>query len=288
MGANALNPFAVAKIFQLKERPSFDPLIVHIASFDDLARLTTGVNDKVMLLAKHFWPGPLTIVLPKKELVPDIVTSGLPTVGIRMPDNDIALELIMKAECPIAAPSANKFGQLSPTSAKHVRKQLPGLDYILDGGSTKVGIESTIVTVEGNVCSILRPGKITSDDIENALPGVFEFKKADTEKIVAPGLLKSHYSPKKPLYFWKNNELPAGSGLILHSSKQSDVIPVKTVYTSQTGNLLEVASNLFSAMHNMEDDDDIKQIFIEPVNEEGLGIAIMDRLKKAAFQYTGE
>lgn len=288
LGANALNPFAVAKIFQLKERPSFDPLIVHIASFDDLAVLTSGVTEKVMLLARHFWPGPLTIVLPKSEIVPDIVTSGLPTVGIRMPDNEIALELIKKAGCPIAAPSANKFGQLSPTSAKHVSKQLPGVDFILDGGKAKVGIESTIVSVEGNVCSILRPGKITTDDIKHALPGVFEFKKASTKKIVAPGLLKSHYSPKKPLYFWEDSVLPAGSGLILHSSRQADVGAVRIIYTSQTGNLLEVASNLFSAMHSMEDDNEIKQIFIEPVVEEGLGVAIMDRLKKAAYQYTGE
>lgn len=288
LGANALNPFAVAKIFQLKERPSFDPLIVHIASFDDLARLTSGSTEHVMLIAKHFWPGPLTIVLPKKDIVPDIVTSGLQTVGIRMPDNDIALELIMKSGCPIAAPSANKFGQLSPTSAIHVSKQLPGVDFILDGGNAKVGIESTIISLEGNVCSVLRPGKITADDIESALPGVFEFKKADTKKIVAPGLLKSHYSPKKPLYFFQGSDLPAGSGLILHSSGATATGVSKIIYTSQNCNLLEVASNLFSAMHSMEDDTDIKQIFIERVKEEGLGIAIMDRLKRAAFQYSGK
>jgi L-threonylcarbamoyladenylate synthase len=143
--------------------------------------------------------------------------------------------------------------------------------------------------VEGNVCSILRPGKITIDDIKQALPGVFEFKKADTKKIVAPGLLKSHYSPKKPLYFLKNESvIPANSGIILHSLKTTGVGASKIIHTSLSGNFLEVASNLFSAMHSMEDDKDIKQIFIEPVIEEGLGIAIMDRLKKAAFRYTGE
>ena len=152
LGANALNPFAVAKIFEAKERPSFDPLIVHIASFDDLNILSKGINENVIRLAKHFWPGPLTIVLPKSSVVPDIVTSGLNTVGIRMPDNPIALELIKQAGCPIAAPSANKFGLLSPVNAKHVRKQLPGIGYVLDGGNTRVGIESTIIAIDGHTC----------------------------------------------------------------------------------------------------------------------------------------
>lgn len=254
-----------------------------------LEKLTGHVSEKVMHLARCFWPGPLTIVLPKSNIVPDIVTSDLPTVGVRMPDNEIALQLIRRSGCPIAAPSANKFGQLSPTSAKHVSKQLPGVDYILDGGKTKVGIESTIVSVEGDICSILRPGRITIDDIKSALPGVFEFKKASPKKIVAPGLLKSHYSPKKPLYFLRDSEnLPSKAGLILHSDNEGlEKTVVKTIYTSHNGNLLEVASNLFSAMHAMEDDNSVAQIFIEPVAEEGLGIAIMDRLKKAAYQYSG-
>ena len=170
LGANALDRFAVAKIFELKERPSFDPLIVHIASFDDLAKLTTGANENVMRLAKHFWPGPLTIVLPKSNIVPDIVTSGLDTVGIRMPDNEIALTLIKESGCPIAAPSANKFGQLSPVSASHVRKQLPNVDYILDGGTTTVGIESTIVSVEGNHCQCNYSGYASCASSDN-LPG---------------------------------------------------------------------------------------------------------------------
>lgn len=286
LGANALNPLAVAKIFKLKERPSFDPLIVHIASFGDLDKLTSNIDDRVMQLAKHFWPGPLTIVLPKSDIVPDLVTSGLPTVGIRMPDNKIALELIKRSGCPIAAPSANKFGQLSPTSAKHVKKQLPDVDYILDGGKTTVGIESTIVSIEDYICSILRPGKITLDEIKKALPDLFTYSTKKSEKIVAPGLLKSHYSPKKPLYLLKDFsiQIPEHSGVILHSKERS-ISALKAIYTSQSHNLLEVASNLFSAMHSMEDDKDIKQIFIETVEEEGLGIAIMDRVKKAAYQY---
>lgn len=287
LGANALNPVAVARIFELKERPSFDPLIVHIASFETLNLITGKLEENVKLLARKFWPGPLTIVLPKSELVPDIVTSGLPTVGIRMPDNAVALELITKAGCPVAAPSANKFGKLSPTTAWHVRKQLPDADYILDGGKTSVGIESTIVSVEGNVCTLLRPGKITINDIEHALPGMFVFNTPKTGKIVAPGLLKSHYSPKKPLYILTEiaKELPDKSGLILHNSEKSDLIATRIILTSQSGNLLDVASNLFSAIHSMEDDPGITQIFINPVPEIGIGVAIMDRINKAAYQY---
>lgn len=287
LGANALNPLAVAKIFEIKERPSFDPLIVHIASIDVLKTITENPGINVIRLAEKFWPGPLTIVLPKSKLIPDIVTSGLSTVGIRMPDNEIALKLIRASDCPIAAPSANKFGQLSPVSARHVKKQLPDVDYIIEGGITTVGIESTIVSIEGNICTLLRPGIITFAEIENALPNTFVFNTEKPEKLISPGLLKSHYAPVKPLHILNIQEmqLPDLSGLILHGGR--DYIPKgqKTIYTSLTYNYLEIAANLFSALHTMEDDGNIKQIFIEPVTEVGLGIAIMDRIKKAAYKY---
>ncbi|HCE56257.1 MAG TPA: threonylcarbamoyl-AMP synthase [Prolixibacteraceae bacterium] len=287
LGANALNPFAVAKIFELKERPSFDPLIVHIASFDDLSTLCAGINENIMRLAKHFWPGPLTLVLPKSVVVPDIVTSGLDTVGIRMPDNSIALELIKQAGCPIAAPSANKFGQLSPVNAHHVKKQLPNVDYILDGGNTSVGIESTIVSIEGNTCRLLRPGFITLDDIEKALPNTFIFNSTKPEKLVSPGLLKSHYSPKKPLFIINEplESLPEFSGLILHGKNKAGNLSKTVIYTSQSHNKIEISANLFASLHAMEEDEIVQRIYIEPVEEKGLGIAIMDRLKKAAYQY---
>lgn len=287
LGANALNPLAVAKIFALKERPTFDPLIVHIASRDDLNMLTNEPTDLVLKLAEKFWPGPLTIVLPKSSLVPDIVTSGLATVGIRMPDNQIALDLIRASKCPIAAPSANKFGNLSPVSAHHVKKQLPNVDFILDGGSTKIGIESTIVSLEGNICTLLRPGKITIDEINDALPGLFVFNTNKSDKLISPGLLKSHYSPTKPLYLYKSDmvQLLDYSGVIAHSGNYKILNNEKVIYTSQSNNLLEIAANLFSSLHAMEDDVTIKQIFIEPVTEEGLGIAIMDRINKAVYKY---
>ncbi len=169
LGANALDSMAVAKIFELKERPSFDPLIIHIAHMDQLEKLVLNEDERVFKLAEKFWPGPLTMVLPKSQIVPEIVTSGLPTVGIRMPGNAIALELIRKAECPIAAPSANKFGRISPTTAAHVKKQLPNIDYILDGGKTTVGIESTIIRLTDAGFQI-RNGVITREDLETILP----------------------------------------------------------------------------------------------------------------------
>lgn len=240
-----------------------------------------------MKLVEKFWPGPLTIVLPKSSLVPDIVTSGLPTVGIRMPDNEIALNLIRASKCPIAAPSANKFGNLSPVSANHVRKQLSDVDFILDGGKTKIGIESTIVSLDRNICTLLRPGKITLDDIETALPGLFVFNTNKPEKLISPGLLKSHYSPTKPLYLYTapQTQMPDCSGIIVHNVKNEITNCEKVIYTSQHNDLLEIAANLFSSLHAMEDDKQIKQIFIEPVIEEGLGIAIMDRIKKAVCKY---
>jgi L-threonylcarbamoyladenylate synthase len=288
LGANALNPVAVAKIFELKERPSFDPLIVHIASFEQLVDLVENVSDTVKLLADKFWPGPLTFVLPKTNKVPEIVTSGLATVGVRMPDNPIALELIRKAGCPIAAPSANKFGRISPTKAMHVKKQLPNVDFIIDGGKTSVGIESTIVFVDGDTCTLLRAGKITIDDIRETLPQNFKVIQHTSGEAISPGLLKSHYSPTKALHILnpQTETLPAGSGLIVHEQNHIlEVFAHKTIVTSPDMDFHQVAANLFSALHTMEDDPNIHQIFIQPVEETGLGLALMDRINKAAHQY---
>ena len=287
LGANALNPLAVAKIFELKERPSFDPLIVHIASVDDLDRLTVNKDDRVLQLAEKFWPGPLTIVLPKSDIVPDIVTSGLDTVGIRMPNNPIALELIRKSGCPIAAPSANKFGRVSPTTAQHVKKQLPNVDYILDGGKTQVGIESTIITLNDKGFEILRHGVITREDLEKVIP--FHSDRDTSDSIVAPGMLKSHYSPNKPLYFLGDTHLSEMSrdkaGLL--SFKTTDTEGYKLIFPLSTNNdLREYAVNLFAAIHKMEESD-VEYIVAEPVEEHGVGLAIMDRLRKAAFRYRG-
>jgi L-threonylcarbamoyladenylate synthase len=285
LGANALNPHAVARIFASKERPSFDPLIVHIADIADLKILTEKINERVYILADMFWPGPLTIVLPKSKIVPDIVTSGLNTVGIRMPNNRIALELIKYAECPIAAPSANKFGRISPTKAQHVKKQLTDIDCILDGGSTSIGIESTVITLHSDGFVILRQGKITKEDLEKVLP--YSQQDIDqNETVSSPGNIKSHYSPNKPLYILGENSkgLDTKNAAFLSFSKIPEEEFKLIEYLSENGNLDEAAINLFEKLHILEDSD-AEFIIAEPVPKTGIGIAIMDRLQKAAHKY---
>jgi L-threonylcarbamoyladenylate synthase len=284
LGANAYNPLAVAKIFELKERPSFDPLIIHIASLAQLEKLVLGTDERVYKLAEKFWPGPLTMVLPKSNIVPDIVTSGLPTVGIRMPSNEIALELIRKSDCPIAAPSANKFGRISPTTAAHVKKQLPNVDYILDGGKTTVGIESTIIKLTDYGFQILRNGIITQEELETIIP--FD-SVSEIEKLSAPGMLKSHYSPKKKLLISDSATLridKSKAGLISFSGNIEKGY-LKVIRVSEGNDLKDYAVNMFEAMHSFEDDNDIEIIVAEPVSESGIGMAIMDRLRKATFNW---
>jgi L-threonylcarbamoyladenylate synthase len=284
LGADALNPLAVARIFELKERPSFDPLIVHIADLQDLKKLTQNADQRVKLLADKFWPGPLTIVLPKSKIVPDIVTSGLETVGIRMPDNPVALELIRQSGCPIAAPSANKFGQLSPTKARHVQKQLPDVDFLLDGGQARVGIESTIISLNERGFEILRHGYITREDIETILP-YHELKSGEKKNIVSPGMLKSHYSPEKPIFISDNIRLFDRSKAGLLSFTGMDISGYQKVeFLTDNQDLKTSAVNLFAAIHRLEESD-VEFIVAEPVPETGIGIAIMDKLRKAAYRY---
>lgn len=286
LGANALNAMAVARIYELKERPSFDPLIVHIASVEQLDTLTTTDDRRVMMLAERFWPGPLTIVLPKSTLIPDIVTSGLETVGIRIPDNPIALELIRRSGCPIAAPSANKFGQLSPTLARHVAKQLPDVDYILDGGPAKVGIESTIVSLNDKGFEILRHGAITREEIELLVP-YYALPDEEKTNIVSPGMLKSHYSPGKPIYILDSGVQHTidRSRVGLLSYKGEDTEGYSHVeILSPDGNLKSCAVNLFAAIHRLEEAD-VDYILAQPVPEQGVGLAVMDKLRKAAYRY---
>ena len=285
LGANALDPMAVVRIYEIKERPAFNPLILHIANIDSIKELTITDDARVYSLAERFWPGALTILLPKSEIVPDIVTAGLSTVGIRMPNHRVALELIKRAGCPIAAPSANKFGKLSPTNAMHVRKQLPNLDFVLDGGSTTVGIESTIVALRKDGLEIIRPGSVTAEELQQVAPIVYTNLNPDL--IIAPGLLKSHYSPNKPFYIageYVPQGLPkARTGYIAFSSSDSPEWK-KVIRPSMHGDLKEYAIKLFASIHEFEDSD-VDYILAEPVPEMGIGIAIMDRLRKAAYPY---
>lgn len=283
LGANALNPFAVAKIFELKERPSFDPLIVHIASIEQLEMLTQSRDERIYKLAQKFWPGPLTMILDKSHIVPDIVSSGLPTVGIRMPNNEIALELIRLSDCPIAAPSANKFGRISPTTAAHVKKQLPNLDCILDGGKTSVGIESTIIRLTNIGFQILRNGIITQEEIESVV--AFD-NSTEINALSAPGMMKSHYSPhKKLLIADKDTQIDKSKAGLISFTGALENGYLKVLKVSDKNDLKDYAVNMFEAMHSFEDDDEIELIIAEAVSEIGIGKAIMDRLRKAEFNW---
>jgi L-threonylcarbamoyladenylate synthase len=287
LGANALDSMAVAKIFELKERPFFDPLIVHIAQIEQLEDLVLNPAESVYRIAEKFWPGPLTIVLPKSRIVPEIVTAGLTTVGIRMPGNAIALELIRISGCPIAAPSANKFGRISPTTAAHVKKQLPNVDYILDGGKTTVGIESTIIRLTEYGFQILRNGVITQEDLEAVTP--FD-RHTGIEGLSAPGMMKSHYSPRKKLLIADshNMEIDTSKAGLMSFSGELDHGYLKVIRLSERKDLKDYAVNMFEAMHAFEDDADVEVIIAEPVSETGIGKAIMDRLRKAEYSWRQE
>jgi L-threonylcarbamoyladenylate synthase len=205
-----------------------------------------------------------------------------------MPSHPIAQKLIHEAGVPVAAPSANRFGQLSPTSYKHVAKQNMEIDYIIMGDDVAkaVGIESTVVAIENETCTVLRPGVITAEDIQQCIPDFEVLTPGKNIKLVSPGLLQSHYSPLKPLFYIENDTvIPTDAGVILHKKLDEGNYANKTIFTSESGNLLEVAANLFSSLHRMEEDADVKEIYIARTTEEGIGKAIMDRLNKATFQY---
>ena len=220
LGANALDAAAVGRIFQAKGRPSTSPLIVHVDSVEMARGLVASWPEEAEILARRFWPGPLTLVLPKLALVPDVVTAGLPTVGIRMPAHAMALALIREAGVPIAAPSANRFSELSPVTAAHVRDALGDrVDCILDGGPAAVGIESTVLTLATSPRRLLRPGGVSRADIE-ALIGPAELgahvENGEAAAHQSPGMHRRHYSPVTPLILVaKGARLPEGRGVYL-------------------------------------------------------------------------
>ncbi|HET6559096.1 MAG TPA: L-threonylcarbamoyladenylate synthase [Prolixibacteraceae bacterium] len=290
LGANAFDALAVARVFAMKERPNFDPLIVHISSLDQLEKLYQApIDPQVYVLAKAFWPGPLTMVHTKQAGVPDLITSGLATVAVRMPSHPVALELIQKAGTPVAAPSANKFGCLSPTQASHVVKQNMQPEYLLDGGSTDFGIESTVVSVSAEGVRILRYGAVTEEGLSAHVHIITAKEEDDTNGLHSPGMLKSHYAPRKPMYIVEEAsavELPKGSGLIVGSAGRNvNPSAEKTLPLSSEGDLFEMAVNLFAVLHSLEDDPEISQIYFEAIPETGIGKAIMDRARKAAYSY---
>jgi len=284
LGANGLDAKAAAGIFEAKKRPSFDPLILHIAEIETLYLIALNPDSRMLALAEKFWPGPLTIVLKKQDIVPDIVTSGLDTVAVRMPDHAVARRLIELSGTPIAAPSANRFGSISPTSAEHVKRQLHDAEgIILDGGSCHVGIESTIVSATDEGISLLRPGGLAVEIIEEA-SGVKIKRPVHSGNPEAPGQLPYHYSPEKPVHLVDRitGDIP-GAGLLFFMKPAIPFPAERSFILSESGDLREAASNLFSHLHRL-DSMDIDSIYAERVPDKGLGLGIMDRLTKASMK----
>ncbi|MDP4200606.1 MAG: L-threonylcarbamoyladenylate synthase [Bacteroidota bacterium] len=284
LAANALDTEAVLQIFEIKRRPRFDPLIVHGASPDQLTDYVRTFPEWAVILAERFWPGPLTLVLPKRDSIPDIVTSGLDAVALRVPNHPMTLDLLSQLDFPIAAPSANPFGYVSPTSAEHVLDQLGGeIPYILDGGECIVGLESTIVTERDGEIVILRLGGVAVEDIESLL-GPVRLQVQASSNPIAPGGLESHYAPRTPLKLGRIDleRFDAERVGILSFQRRFKEVPIgHQVVLSPEGSLHEAAKNLFGAIRYL-DSLGMQLILAEPLPELGLGRAINDRLRRAS------
>jgi L-threonylcarbamoyladenylate synthase len=295
LAADALNPIAVVKIFEAKERPQIDPLIIHLSNhewLERIANLPTGERQLILKLADKFWPGPFTLILPKLEIVPHIVTAGLDTIAVRISAHPVFAEIVREFGRPLAAPSANRFGRISPTTAQHVLDELAGrIPLIVDAGPTMHGIESTIVAVRDGKIAILRRGPITREQLS-------EFAEVSrvvaTARISSPGQLPSHYAPEAPLRLIDNTEdfIPPKNqriGLLAWSSALRSPMPSQMEAfavvrnLSERGDLREAAANLFGYLREL-DALGLDLIVAERVPCEGLGAAIMDRLERAAYK----
>jgi len=321
LAADALRPDAVVKIFEAKERPFFDPLIVHLPDRAWLERLTAIPDESrglVEALIAKFWPGPLTLVLPRREIVPDLVTAGLNTVAVRMSAHPVFREVLTHFGKPLAAPSANRFGRISPTAAAHVWSELNGrISLIIDGGPTEHGLESTIVAVEGTRLRVLRAGPVTAEEdlaqvwggwrtAQGSIPDEAEVThmyadlgvsfpallRGDRQAAMeAPGQMKSHYAPRTPLrmivpgtHFRRLGSGPSSFGSLAFQKPSTAGEFAHEEILSRTGDLREAAATLFAKLRRL-DEAGFGMIFAEPVPERGLGIAIMDRLRKAAAEH---
>jgi len=301
--ANALNATAVAKIFEAKERPSFDPLIVHLPhrkDLKDVAEVPEDIAKVIDDLTHKFWPGPLTIILPKKPVVPDLVTAGMNTVAVRVSADPVFMRVCRTVEKPLAAPSANRFGSISPTSALAVKAELDGrIPLILDSGASSHGVESTIIKVEPGspkpIISILRPGPITPDDLKPFGTVKHAFKKKDKDDsapLEAPGTLASHYAPRTPLRLLSKPEdftpEPGKRYALLSYRGEPDDGYLELadwvgihILSPGKGKIIECATRLFYAMREL-DKLGADEIIAEPVSEQGVGMAVMDRLRRAS------
>ncbi len=282
LACDALNADAAGKVFVAKERPSFDPLIVHVADaswIESLSDVTGPVGLLAHELAAAFWPGPLTVVLPAKDLVPDLVRSGLPTVALRCSAHPVMAAVIDELGRPIAAPSANRFGRISPVTAEHVLEELGGrVPLVLDGGPCRHGLESTIVAVEDGRLVLLRPGPVTAEVLEKFAPVE---RAAGGVVVSAPGMLESHYAPRTPLRLWPEGApLPddaATSGVLAFGAVGPGFAAVEALPSDPA----DAAPLFFAALRRL-DAAGVRRIYAREISESGLGMAIMDRLRRAA------
>ncbi len=293
LGASALDVTALEKIFKAKGRPSDNPLIVHIAAFSQLEQVAVDVPERAEKLAEYFWPGPLSLVLPKSRAIPDLVSGGLATVAVRMPDHPVALELIRRAGVPLAAPSANRSGRPSPTSYQHVLEDLTGrIDAVLKARSCKIGVESTVLDLTGSVPVILRPGGISREALEEALGCrlLVAGTGLDTERPSSPGMKYRHYSPRAPLLLITGT-LEQRHRLMeeLGAYYRSRGFKIGTIFAAAAGagSSLDIqqryAARLYRVLRRM-DTEGVDLIVAEATEKEGLGLAVMNRLFKAAVR----
>ncbi len=284
LAGNALNEDAILKIYTVKNRPKFDPLISHTNDLQKVRQWVKTLPSKAEQLADAFWPGPLTMLLEKKPEIPDLLTSGLPRMAFRIPNHPLTLDLLAQLDFPLAAPSANPFGYVSPTSAQHVNDQLGDkIPFILDGGECTVGIESTILGFEGNEVIVYRLGGLSLEEIETVV-GPVQMQLNKSSNPVAPGMLKSHYSPGKPVIIGDiatemKRHAEKKVGIISFSQDFPDADQICVL--SPAGNLPEAAKNVFKALRELGNAD-VDVILTESFPNEGLGRAINDRLERAA------
>jgi L-threonylcarbamoyladenylate synthase len=290
LGANALDAEAVSKVYNAKGRPSDNPMIVHISRASDIGQLTPMLNQRIIKLIENFWPGPLTLVVPKKPGVPDITTGGLDTVAVRMPDDKVALQIITLAGCPIAAPSANVSGKPSPTKASHVMDDLDGkIDAVVMGEDCRVGIESTVLDVSGKVATILRPGIITAENIEAAIGETVEFDPAlfanmneDTLAPKSPGMKYKHYAPNAQMTIIEGQRDKVKSE-IDRLKKMNEMIGLKVgVILFEEKAFIEAAHDFFSNLREL-DQQNVDLILAGALSDkDGVGFAVMNRMLKSS------
>lgn len=284
LAGDATNEHAIATIFALKNRPSFNPLICHFCSVQHVLE-HCEMHPDLMALSQTFWPGPLTLVLKRKKTSPivPLVSAGLDTLAVRIPDHPVAQEIIERYGHPLAAPSANPSEAISPTSPQHIYKAFgenPALPFIVDGGSCQVGLESTIVDLTQERPVLLRPGQITCEDLKKIIADTCTTGDVENARIRAPGMMKRHYAPGIPLRMGATSVQP-DEALLAFGQKDIPEGARCTLNLSPAGNLVEAATNLFKMLHAL-DEPYYHAIAVMPIPQEGIGIAINDRLRRAA------